>query len=52
MGHLFGVSKATTVEAILEECGTLQNVVGHTMFWVYNLLAVVVGFLAQSALGP
>lgn len=44
IGHLFGVGKVTSREAILEVCGTFQDVLGHTMLQVKDPLEVVVGF--------
>ncbi|KYO37429.1 hypothetical protein Y1Q_0017238 [Alligator mississippiensis] len=46
VSHLFGVGKATAREAILEVCGTLQDMVRHTVLCMHNPLAVVAGFHA------
>lgn len=46
VGHLFSVGKATTREDILEVCGTLQNMLGHTVLQFHDTLELVVGFQA------
>lgn len=50
VSHLLGVDKATSRKAILEVCGTLQDVLGHTVLQVHEPLEVVVGFLALGFL--
>ncbi|KYO48757.1 hypothetical protein Y1Q_0004131 [Alligator mississippiensis] len=39
MGHLFGVGKATTGQAVLEVSSTLQNVLGHIVLGMYKPVA-------------
>ncbi|KYO37679.1 hypothetical protein Y1Q_0021987 [Alligator mississippiensis] len=41
IGHLFGVGKATAREAVLEVYGMFQDMLGHTVLHVHDLLAVV-----------
>ncbi|KYO19019.1 hypothetical protein Y1Q_0018970 [Alligator mississippiensis] len=44
VSHLFGMDKAIVGKAILELCGTLQDILGDTVFHLHNILVVVVGF--------
>ncbi|KYO23548.1 hypothetical protein Y1Q_0010110 [Alligator mississippiensis] len=46
ISHLFSMVKATPGEAILEVCGTLQDVLGHTMLQTHNPLEMVARFHA------
>ncbi|KYO44750.1 hypothetical protein Y1Q_0016859 [Alligator mississippiensis] len=44
VGHLFDVVKATARKAVLEVCGTLQDVLADTIIHVHDPHVVVVGF--------
>ncbi|KYO20535.1 hypothetical protein Y1Q_0012450 [Alligator mississippiensis] len=44
VGHPFGLGKLITKKAILEVCGTLQDMLGHTVLRVHDLLEVMMEF--------